>query len=534
MGKLWYGGTIYTMHKPGETVEAVFTENGRITDVGTKAFLEKQYQDKIDGIYDLDGNVMYPGFTDSHLHIIGYGERLMKLDLTYTKSPEEVLDLVEKASKEIPEDQWLIGEGFNENSWDNPRIIHRNELDKICPDRPVMLTRICRHAIIANTKALEIAGITPETQSPDGGVIDRDDHGIMTGFFKDTAQELIKSQIPEVTTQYLDKAIHLAVDDLVRHGIVGGHSEDLNYYGGFKRTYDSFTRTIDGRKHKFRAHLLVHNGVIEEMDRHHLGFKQGTDWIELGAMKIFADGAFGGRTALLSEPYADQENEYGVQVQSEEEMKQLMKKARTRNMPVAVHAIGDQAVEMVVDMIEQFPPAEGIRDRIIHAQLTNSSLIERMSKLQIIIDIQPTFVSSDFPWVLERIGDEREPYAYAWKSFLDAKIVCAGGSDAPIEEINPLQGIASAVNRMSFLDGKSYGKEQRLTPFEAVSLYTTGAAYAIGKEDKHGKIEPGYAADFTVLNQDLFSIDRREIPNAEVQQTIIDETIVYNREWSRS
>ncbi|QHS23025.1 amidohydrolase [Virgibacillus sp. MSP4-1] len=529
MGKLWFGGTIYTMHGPGETVEAVFTQQGQIVDTGTKEYLENLYKSQITDKHNLKGHVMYPGFTDSHLHIIGHGERLLQLDLAYAKSPEEVLELIQRKSEELPEEQWLIGEGFNENSWNDSRIIHRYELDEICPDRPVMLTRICRHAIIANTKAMEIAGITAQTPEPDGGIIDRDQQGELTGFFKDTAQELIKSHIPEVTTGYLEKAIHAAVEDLVRHGIVGGHSEDLNYYGGFKRTYDSFARTIDGERHKFRANLLVHNGVIEEMDENHLSFSQGTDWIELGAMKIFADGAFGGRTAWLSEPYADQSDEYGVQIYSEEHMKQLMKKAREREMPVAVHAIGDQAVEMVMDMIEQFPPSEGVRDRIIHAQLVNPALIERMSALNIIVDIQPTFVASDFPWVLERIGEERMPYAYPWKSFLEAGIACAGGSDAPIEEIDPLKGISAAVNRISTLNGQVYGEQQCLTPFEAVSLYTTGAAYAIGKENEQGKIEPGFTADFTVLDKDLFSINSKEIPNAKVQQTIIDETVVYER-----
>ncbi|MRG87711.1 amidohydrolase [Salinibacillus xinjiangensis] len=528
MGKLWYGGKIYTMRQEGEVVEAVYTDNGRVIDLGTKSYLEKAYANQIDDEHDLDGQVMYPGFIDSHLHIIGHGERILRLDLTYIKSPEELLRAVKDATQKLSPGEWLIGEGFNENQWENPRIIHRNELDEACAEHPVMLTRVCRHAIIANTKAMNEAGITNDVEAPSGGVIDKDEKGEMTGFFLDNAQDLIKNHVPEVSISYLEKAVTVAIQDLVQHGIVSGHSEDLNYYGGFERTYEAFARSIDGVNLKFRAHLLVHNEVIEDMDKSGHQFKNGSDWLELGAMKIFADGAFGGRTAWLKEPYADASDQYGVQINSIDHMKKLMVKARSRSMPVAVHAIGDQAAEMVLNMIEQYPPAEGVRDRLIHAQLVNPNLINRMRKLSsLAVDIQPTFVASDFPWVLERIGEERQHLAYAWKSLMDAGIVCAGGSDAPIEEIDPIKGIAAAVNRTSYLDGKTYGEAQCLSPYEAVSLYTTGAAYASGNEEKQGQIAPGFYADFTVLDQDLFDIPKENIIKTNVMKTIVDEEIVY-------
>ncbi|TCT24956.1 hypothetical protein EDD68_10423 [Melghiribacillus thermohalophilus] len=529
MGKLWYGGTIYTMGREGETVEAVFTDRGKIVDTGRKSVLENQYKHKIEHQIDLQNNVMYPGWIDSHLHIIGHGERLLRLDLAYVQSPQELMQKIWEKDQTLPADEWLIGEGFNENQWDEPRIIHRREIDRICPDRPVVLTRVCRHALIANTKAMELAGITRNTCNPQGGLIDRDEQGEPTGFFLDRAQDLIRQAMPVVNDQYLETAISLAVDDLVQHGIVGGHSEDLNYYGGFNRTYHAFLSSINGRERKFRAHLLVHHEVIDDMEKAGLDYKKGTEWIEMGAMKIFADGALGGRTAWLSEPYEDEPDTTGVAIHSTEDLEKLIQQARQKTLPVAVHAIGDKAVETIVELLQAYPVDQGKRDRIIHAQIMRDDLFKKMKSLNLVVDIQPTFVTSDFPWVLDRIGKTRATHAYPWKTFIKHGIVCAGGSDAPIEEINPLKGIEAAVVRKSDHDGKIYGESERLTPYEAVSLYTKGAAYAIGNEHKQGKIRKGFLADFTILDRDLFQINPEEISKAQVQMTVIDETIVYQK-----
>ncbi|MBB6452121.1 hypothetical protein HNQ94_000542 [Salirhabdus euzebyi] len=529
MGKLWFGGSIYTMRMPNEMVEAVYSENGKVMDMGLKQELENKYKDNIEEYVDIEGQVMYPGFIDSHLHIVGHGERILRLDLAYTQSPKELLESIKKATSNLAPGEWLVGEGFNENQWDDPRIIHRKELDEIAPDHPVMLTRICRHAIVANSKALEMAGVDHRTEAPFGGVIAKDEDGSPTGFLLDTAQDLIKNAMPTVTDEYIEKAINVSIHDLLAKGIVAGHTEDLNYYGGFDQTYQAFCRTIDGEKIKFRAHLLVHHGVIEDMEKAGLGFKRGTKWVELGAMKIFADGALGGRTAWLSEPYEDDPMQVGVPIHSETQMSLLMEKARSLQMPVAIHAIGDKAVEFVVDMLEKFPPPSGVKDRIIHAQIMREELYERINKSNTIIDIQPTFVSSDFPWVMERIGERRLQHAYPWKSFLERGIICAGGSDAPIEEVNPLKGIEAAIIRKSIFDGNSYGLEQALSIYEAIALYTINAAAAIGNEHIQGQIAPGFYADFTILNKDLFKIEPSEISSTSVLKTVVDETIVYRK-----
>ncbi|WP_283153878.1 amidohydrolase [Guptibacillus hwajinpoensis] len=530
MGTLWFGGKIYTLEHENETVEAVYTENGRIKKVGSKSELTSMFEKEMTEKHDLKGKVMIPGFVDSHLHMIGHGEKLLRLDLSEATSAEEMKrHLINKVNDTASFD-WVIGEGWNENNFQDRKIFHRDELDDIAPNNPMMLTRVCRHAILANSIALDLAGITDDTPDPEGGVIMRDNEGRATGYLLDRAQELVKDAMPEVSTEYLEKALSCSVDDLVAKGVTGGHSEDLNYYGGFKRTYETFVNVINGQR-KFRANLLVHHEVIEQMRKQGLGFGDGTNYVELGAMKIFADGALGGRTALLSDPYNDSPDTSGVAIHSIEGLAELVKKARVHGMPVAIHVIGDLALEYAIEAIEQYPAPYGLRDRLIHTQVMRDDLLKRLKELSVILDIQPRFVASDFPWVMERLGEARMTWSFAWKTLLDSGVPIAGGSDAPIEPVNPLLGIHAAVTRKRPEETHSgYYSEQKLSVFESVSLFTKGSAFAIGREHERGLIKENFEADFTVLNRDIFNCDPDLILETEAVMTVIDETIVYQKE----
>ncbi|WP_138415285.1 amidohydrolase [Aquibacillus sediminis] len=529
MGTLWHGGKIYTMVKEHHSVEAIYTENGLIVDCGNANDMRAAYQKSIEIEHDLQGNVMYPGFVDSHLHIIGHGEKLLHLDLSKMTSPEQVIESLQKHANHLKHGEWLVGEGWNENQWEDPRIIHKSELDHICPNNPMILTRVCRHAVLANSEAMNMANITENTCDPQGGKIVRDDKGETTGYFLDNAQDLIKQAVPDISEEQLTKMVETSIDDLLSHGLVGGHTEDLNYYGGFHKTLNAFKNGIDGKTRRFRAHLLVHHEVVDDMTESGLSYGDGTEYIDLGAVKIFSDGALGGRTAWLTKPYQDDKTNTGLPIHSVEGLENLVKKARENGMPVAVHAIGDQAVWTVASILQNYPLTNGRRDRIIHAQIVNKDLLQLLKQLDVVLDIQPTFVASDFPWVIDRLGQERLELSYPWKTFLEHGINCAGGSDAPIEEVNPLLGIEASVLRQSSIDQKSYGEKERLSVYEAISLYTKGSAYVIGHENDRGQIAPGYVADFTVLDQDLFGIAPDEISNSKVQMTVVDEQIVYQK-----
>ncbi|MFE8704175.1 amidohydrolase [Cytobacillus sp. FJAT-54145] len=529
MGTLWFGGPIYTLQEEGHKVEAVLTEGDKILQIGSKEELETNYKEFIHLRRDLEGSTLLPGFVDSHMHLIGHGERLIRLNLSHFTSKDELLEAVKAYSKQFKPGEWIIGEGWNENLWDNPEPVNKDDLDRVAPEHPVILKRICRHAIAVNSLAMQRASIHRNTDCPDGGVIEKDKQGNPVGIFKEQAQELILSVVPEVSEDYLKVAMQAAIKDAHRLGLTGGHTEDLNYYGGFWKTYNTFINVIEEEPLRFRAHLLVHHEVSEDFKGAGGEFLKGNEWIEFGAFKAFADGALGGRTALLSHPYADDPSTNGVAIYSQEQLNDIVLKARKMNMPVAIHTIGDLAFDMALQAIEENPLQGSGRDRLIHAQILRKDLIERAKNLPLILDIQPSFVASDFPWVIERIGHENMTYCYAWKTLLGENIPCAGGSDAPIESLDPLLGIYTAVTR-SKVDGEEiYNANEALSVYEAVSLFTKGSAYAACHEHDRGEVKPGYFADFTILKQNIFSVPYNEIHLIEVDKTVVGGEIVYEK-----
>lgn len=533
MGTLFYGGTIYTMRQEGDTVEAVYTNGSYIIDYGSVKELEMKYGQELTDRVHLKGGVMLPGFVDSHMHLIGHGERLIRLDLSACTSKQEALSLIKKSAEKTAKGEWIFGGGWNENLWDDKTPFTKEELDNAVPHNPIILDRICKHAIAVNTKALEQANVTSDTEEPFGGVLEKDNTGALTGVLKDKAQELITNAIPEKSDEYVKNALRKGIKDAYRLGLTGAHTEDLFYYHGYEETYRAFKQVIEEEGLLFRAHLLIHHRVFAEAiaAAPQTAYQSGGDWVELGAMKIFADGAFGGRTALLSRPYADDPSTQGVCIFTQTQLDELVKQARDNNMPVAVHAIGDEAFDMVLKAIEKHPLKRYGRDRLIHATMLRKDLIESLKGLPLILDIQPSFVTSDFPWVYDRLGKDNMQYCYAWKTLLTEGLHCAGGSDAPIESADPLAGIYSAVLRTNLEDisGDGYMPEQALSVYEAVSLYTKGSAYAICHEKDRGIIEKGYLADFTVLDQDLFVIKHRDIQNVKVSKTIIASKVVYEK-----
>ncbi|CEG22653.1 N-substituted formamide deformylase precursor [Planococcus massiliensis] len=523
MKTLWHGGKIYTMVSEGETIEAVLVSDGKIEKIGTYNEL-KELADKE---MHLDGKIMYPGFVDSHMHMIGHGEKLLRVDLSKIESSEEMKEQLIRSTKDLAPESWFIGEGWNENNFPDRKIFHRLELDEIS-ESPMMLKRVCRHAVLANSSALQLAGITKDTPDPEGGVIVRDNDGEPTGYLLDAAQDLVADQIPEVSVEYLTHALKTSVENLLSLGLTGAHTEDMGYYGhDYTKPLQAFKNVIGSDKLKFRANLLRAHSQFEAMMEH---ASYAEPFIDPGAMKIFADGSIGGKTALLSKPYNDDPSTSGVAIHSDEELHRLVAMARKHGEAIAIHVIGDLAMEKALDAIEAHPVAEGKRDRLIHAMILREDLVERMEKLAVILDLQPSFVSSDFPWVIERLGEERIKWSYAWKSLVDRGLICAGGSDAPIEEVDPLQGIYAAVaRRKPYETHEGYMPQEKLSRFEAIQLYTSGSAAAICKEQERGIIAENFDADFSVFDRDLFEGELEQIIEAEVELTVVAGDIMYQK-----
>lgn len=527
MSTLWYGGPIYTMREEGDGVEGVLTEGDRIVATGSIKEIEKNYH--IHEYINLAGKTMFPGFVDSHLHLIGHGERLLRLDLSSYRSKADVLAAVARYVKGVEKGEWVIGEGWNENLWIDSDPILRKDLDGITTEHPIMLKRICRHTLVVNSLALQVASVDEHDQYEGSGVVEREDSGRLNGIFREEAQNLILKAVPIPSDEYLRKALRISIKDAHAHGLTGGHTEDLSYYNGYGATTDIFKDVIEKEGGKFRVHLLVHHKVMAEFAADGGYFLKGSKWLEFGAIKIFADGSLGGRTALLSHPYADDPSTNGVAIFSQEELNRLVKMARDLEMPIAVHAIGDLAFDMTLKAIEFHPLKGSGKDRLIHAQILRQDLLERAKQLPIVLDIQPSFVASDFPWVIERIGEEHLDYCYAWKTLIKEGFLCAGGSDAPIEEIDPLIGIHTAVTRTNYKDDKKtpYRPEEAISVFEAVSLYTKGSAAAASHEEERGMIQPGYYADITILDRDILHCPKDEIIMAKVAMTVVGGEVVY-------
>ncbi|NGP44178.1 amidohydrolase [Bacillaceae bacterium SIJ1] len=526
MKRLWFGGPIYTMAKPGEKVEAVLTVGDQIVGTGDQKALGEAFDLSDAEAVNLHGRAMYPGFVDSHLHMIGYGEQQLRLDLSELSSSRSVIQkLIHEV--ETTTDEWVIADGLNENNWTDRQMMSLETLDAISPYRPMVLHRVCKHAMLVNRMALQRAGIDKDTPDPPGGVIGRFPDGRLNGWLYDSAQDIMKQTMPRPNQAYVERALRVSVEKLLSLGLTGGHTEDLAYYHGLYPTLSAFKKVIDGERLAFRTQLLVNHLCFEERERFE-GPIDDHGHLEWGPIKIFADGALGGRTAWLSHPYADDNTTNGVAIHSEDELERLVQQARSVDKTVAIHAIGDQALAAVIDVLQHNPPPAGEVDRIIHASLSNEKLIAQMQTMPVGLDLQPQFVLSDFPWVLDRIGDS-PILLYPWKTYLDRGLRVAGGSDAPIETPDPREGIYAAVARRkkdSLHDG--YIPQEKLSMYEAISLYTTGSAWISGHAERRGKICPNYTADFSIFAADFFTMEKD--PEA-ILANPVSETIVGGRTY---
>lgn len=525
MKKLWYNGVIYTMEHEGETVEAVLTDGDRIVHAGPLEAVGGREDERV----DLQGAVMYPGFVDSHIHMIMYGQKLQRLDLSKAASTAEMLELLQERASTLEEGEWLLGEGWNENNFPDGRIPSITELDGVY-EGPVLLSRICHHVYLCNTEALRRGGITDESENPAGGEIGRDARGELNGLLYEQAKNPVYEAAQprgEAFVKMLEQSLQLAVDDLLRRGIVGAHTEEMSYFGHYTNPLTAYKNVM--RRKQFRVNLLRHHEVFEQM------MEDGTlfdaPYVEPGAMKIFADGSLGGSTAALTEPYADDPANFGMLIHTDEQLEGHVKLARRHGEAIAVHLIGDAGIEQLLDIVERHPAPRGKRDRFIHCCVLREDLIARMKQLPIILDLQPAFVTSDFPWVERKLGRERLAWSYAWKRLLDEGFMCAAGTDAPIEEVEPLKTIYAAVERkLSGQSHEGYGASEKLSRFEAVRMYTYGSAQAICKEHERGLIREGYVADFTIYDRDLFQGSSDEMLGAKVKKTVVGGRVVYSGE----
>ena len=523
---IYTNGLIYTLDSNQPLVESVVVENGRIIDLGTHLEMTLQWGRAGSKIVDLQRKMVTPGLIDSHLHMSGVAFNFLDLDLTGVKSKAEMLDKIKQKANTVDPGKWLIGMGWDENLFTEGSIPTIEELDFVAPHCPIYLKRVCHHAFLVNSKALEMSHYHPSIDVPKGGSVVLDSHSKKpTGLLLESASQLVTKHIPEKTYEELKNGLRQAMKFAVKKGLTSVHTNDPAYLGGLEQTYKMYDELLNHEQNGLRSNLLIDYPFLPDLKEKGMFAGFGNEKLQIGAIKIFADGAFGRRTALLSEPYSDNPSQYGEAMQTQDVLYSIVKEARELSFPIAVHTIGDKALEDVLDILDQFPKVN-YRDRIIHASLVREDLIQRLADPSIVADIQPRFVVGDYPWVIERIGKKREAYLYAWKSLLANGVICAGGSDAPVEPVDPLLGIHAAVTRKTPGKLETWNEGQKISMLEAVKLFTIGGAYATNEEATKGTISRGKLADMTVYSKNLFSIENPdELLETNIEMTIIDGEI---------
>ena len=519
---IFTNGIIYTLDSNQPLVESVVVENGRIIDLGSHHNMSLQWGRAGSTFVDLQGKMVTPGLIDSHLHMSGVAFNFLDLNLTGVKSKSEMLDKIKQKADTVAPGKWLIGMGWDENLFTEGTIPTIEELDYVAPHCPIYLKRVCYHAFLVNSKALEMSHYHPSIEVPKGGSVVLDPHSKKpTGLLLESASQLVTRHIPEKTYEDLKNGLRHAMKFAVKKGLTSVHTNDPSYLGGLEQTYKMYDELLNHEQNGLRSNLLIDYPFLPDLKEKGMFAGFGNEKLQIGAIKIFADGAFGRRTALLSEPYYDEPSKYGEAMQTQDVLYNIVKEAREQSFPIAVHTIGDKALEDVLDILDQFPKVN-YRDRIIHTSLVREDLIQRLADPSIVADIQPRFVVGDYPWVIERIGKKREAYLYAWKSLLSNGVICAGGSDAPVEPVDPLLGIHAAVTRKTPGKLETWNEGQKISMLEAVKLFTIGGAYATNEEAAKGTISRGKLADMTVYSKNLFSIENPD----ELLETNIGMTII--------
>ncbi|MEM7460943.1 MAG: amidohydrolase [Pseudomonadota bacterium] len=515
---VYTGGTIYT-GIGSETVDAVTVdEAGRI--IATSPPTSQDWDESEVQLIDLDGAVMFPGFTDGHAHLLGIGQREITLSLEGTASIAELVTRIAAELQGLPAGQVLGGRGWIETGWPEGRMPSAADLDAVSPDNPVILTRADGHALVANSAALGAAGVNDDTADVDGGKIERDADGKATGILIDNAMGQVLALIATPTEQDIIRAYVVGSSAYSARGWTGVHNMSVN---------PAHAAVLERLDLEGRMPLRLHNAYDQEGFDIAANRQHETETITNRSVKLYMDGALGSRGALLIEPYSDRPATSGLSLMEPQLLSDLMARAAGNDVQLAIHAIGDLANRRILESFEAGDFADDMRWRIEHTQILHPDDIGRVGTLGLIASMQPSHAIGDLKFAPDRLGPNRLYGAYAWRSLLQTNAIIVGGSDAPVEIGSPQIEFYAAVARKD-LEGFSteqwYPKEA-LSREQALTLFTSAPAYAAFLEDDLGTIEVGKFADFTVFDRDLMTIPEAEILDARTVMTVVHGEIVF-------
>lgn len=524
MKKILYNARIHTQDDDQPIASAMVVDDGKIIAVGDDDILHKFSNfDK----EDLQKRSILPGLTDAHIHLQQYAMNLQSVDCE-TDTIGECLERVAARVNKTPKGNWVLGHGWNQNRWE-AGFGTAEMLDVVAPDHPVYLTAKSLHAGWTNTQALRLAGIEASTPDPTFGKIMHDHQGKPNGILLEDATLLVSRVIPKPNHQELVRIIKEAQMELWKMGITGIHDFD-----GFS-CYLALKDMLDHGELNLRVVKSIPHDELDKAIK--LGFYSGYggEMLRIGSLKLFADGALGPHTAAMIEPYIDDPSNYGILNLDREQINEIGCKAVKKGISLAIHAIGDKAVNEVLEgfvllrKYEEENKLEHLRHRIEHVQLIHSNDQVRLGELDLIASMQPIHATSDIEMV-EKYWGKRDSFAYGWRTQLNHQVMLAFGSDAPVESPNPFLGLHAAVTRRranGFPGNQGWQPEQRLTLEEAWRSFSIVPAYAAGMEDKLGKVKAGYLADLLVLNEDPFNLDPGELVDLRPNSTMVNGELVW-------
>ena len=519
--KIWTGD----LRNP--EAEALAVRGGKIAAVGSNEQIEpfKGPQTKV---LDAKGRRVVPGMIDCHTHMSMGGLDLLAMDLRKTKDPAEFTRIVGEYAKKQPAGVWLTDGAWDHQQWNPVRLPTKADLDPATGDHPTCLSRQDGHMMVCNSLALKAGNVTRDTPNPPGGVIVKDDKGEPTGVLKDTAMDLVWKQRPDRTLQEVTAGLRAANKHAGANGVTsvqdlpGGPLDVLGWDA--LRLNGELTVRVNYRPllQTWPKPLETKKSIVND------------EWLRIGGVKAFMDGALGAGTALMFAPWDDDPGNSGVPMPEVEGMEERIALADAAGMQVEVHAIGDKANAMILDMYDRVAKKNGPKDRrfrVEHAQHLRQEDIPRFAQLGVIPSMQPYHAVDDGRWADRKLGKERAKGTYAFRSLLDAKAALAFGSDWDVAPLSPILGIAAAVTRAT-IDGKQPGgwvPEQKITAEEALRAYTVSAAYAAFEEKEKGSLESGKLADFVILSDDVLRVPPQQIEKIQVDTTVVGGKVVFSR-----
>ena len=522
--------TIYTLNDSAPSAQALAFLGDTLVFVGSNA-LSKEYQCNDAKVIDLKGSYVYPGFVDSHAHLKGIGHRENSLNLQGIDSLKEMLTTVEIFSNGIQPGEWVVGRGWIEKVWPEKRFPTRYELDRFSSDKPVILERADGHAVVVNSLALELAGISSESNDPHGGRIEKDKNGEPTGMLIDKATALVEKLIPKTTKQEDKRDLKAGIDSNVSLGwtqvqIAGGTFSDIEILEEIKKEGNLLQRVYFAVSAGKPAETLLKLGP--KLDPENM--------LTVRGIKLYADGALGSRGAALLEKYDDQDTT-GLLIFTKEETLPVLEEALKKGIQIQTHAIGDKGNRITLDwyqeafnsIVDEERKVIDPRWRIEHSQIITKEDQIRFRDMEIIASMQPSHAIGDLHFAPSRLGMQRVGNGYVWRNLIDLGVVVAGGSDAPVEIGDPRIEFYAAIARKD-LDGfydKGWHLEQAVTREEALKMFTIWPAFAAFQEDINGTIEVGKLADLTIFSKDIMKVPEEEILEAQVIMTIVNGKIVF-------